>query len=63
MRRAMEMGSGLMSRQERLKSALRDNLKRRKEQARGRAQTTEDGAGHAEEPKPPADKPQTGDRS
>ena len=32
-----------MSRQDRLKAALRDNLKRRKAQARGRAQTADDG--------------------
>jgi hypothetical protein len=55
MRRAMEMGFGTMSRQERLKSALRDNLKRRKEQARGRAQTT-DGAERPDAPKSPAQK-------
>ncbi|MCE4222885.1 hypothetical protein HCU64_03900 [Methylobacterium sp. C25] len=45
-----------MSRQERLKSALRDNLKRRKEQARGRAQTI-DHDPEQTEPRPPAETP------
>ncbi|GLS45297.1 hypothetical protein [Methylobacterium brachythecii] len=51
-----------MSRQERLKSALRDNLKRRKEQARGRTQAADNGTEQAGEPKPPAEKGD-GDRS
>lgn len=45
-----------MSRQERLKSALRDNLKRRKEQARGRAQTI-DHDPEQTEPRPPVETP------
>ncbi len=48
-----------MSRQDRLKAALRDNLKRRKVQARGRAEPTEDGSkGERDmkrDPEPPSD--------
>nr|WP_183501763.1 hypothetical protein [Methylobacterium brachythecii] len=62
MRRARGTGSKPMSRQERLKSALRDNLKRRKEQARGRTQAADNGTEQAGEPKPPAEKGD-GDRS
>ena len=62
MRRAMETRCKTMSRQERLKSALRDNLKRRKEQARGRARTAETDTEQAGEAKPPTEK-SDGDRS
>jgi hypothetical protein len=51
-----------MSREERLKEALRDNLKRRKAQARGRAQPAEGEAGAGGGAKPVDPHPKDAER-
>ncbi|GEO98854.1 hypothetical protein [Methylobacterium haplocladii] len=52
-----------MSRQDRLKAALRDNLKRRKLQARGRAEpAADDGGKPGQEPKPDTTPPSEPER-